>query len=461
MKQEGGDGLVLGYHAAFKVTAPSGWIFDNESSEYTPAVIYPNGKSWEGNDAPVISNDIHRKYGSTLEETLLRLRSGNSGPSPTELPTLATTDGRVARVQQVEKFQRVAYVDVPEAYCEISLSAPDQASFDKALPAFEEVVKSFRFFGPDSGEYLASSGVRNLLRRTTEARDLLLYAPPEGWTKELDNPEVRIYRRVKDKTYGLLGVYPRWSSNGSPEADYELAWNELVRSAFGVGSAPAPQSRVQDGCQVKVGQAVVKMGDQQTTVMLAVFTGGGRSTSFLASFNDSSFLADIQSVLNSCHAYYTVTGGLGQWSAGVGGTQAYVDGRWVQLAEDGFASRRYAFTESSYQFQGEAKLPSGHYILLNESGTYTVSGNHLNMVGQGGTHRELDRDGKPISSRALPPWSRTYTYKMVDIKEAVHGPYLILRGVEENSLDGGYEDFFPNSFIYVRGYHPEWRFQRF
>lgn len=46
--EEGGSEVTLGPGAAFEVTAPAGWIFDNESCRryFTDVVIYPLGKSW-------------------------------------------------------------------------------------------------------------------------------------------------------------------------------------------------------------------------------------------------------------------------------------------------------------------------------------------------------------------------------------------------------------------------------
>lgn len=137
-----------------------------------------------------------------------------------------------------------------------------------------------------------------------------------------------------------------------------------------------------------------------------------------------------------------------------------MDGQLVKLSDDGYASRRYDFGKDTYRFQGEIKLDPDYYVLLNESGTYSVNGNRLTLIGEGGTQRKLDRDGRTITSRSLPAWSRTYTFKMVDVDEAIHGPYLVLGGVEANDIDGAH-DFFPNAFVYVRGYHAEFRFQQF
>lgn len=460
LKEEGADGLVLGHDAAFKVTAPVGWIFDNESCQpyHTQAFIYPSGKKWDGKDTTIIWGDVESWPGRTLDDVIAM----NKNLTPQEFPALATSDGRSARVREFakERIGRVAYIGAPGAVCELTLLAPDRASLERAVPVFEEVVKSFRFFGPDSGEYLGGSGAQSILRRTTEIQDTFTYRRPDGWNQESGKPGVTIFKRAVGNAYGLIAVYSAKPSAGSPEADYEAAWNEVARSAFAVGPAPVPQLRTHEGCQVRIGRAVVKDGQRQSTAMLTVFSGWGKRTSILTSFNDQSFIPDVENFLKSFEPDYTLKAIVG-WTGESRGPQEFVDGKLVNLSADGYASRCYSFRETTYEFQSEVKLSADQYVLLNETGTYSLNGNKLTLISKGGTQRKLDREGRATATRSLPAWSRTYTYKLVGIEGAIHGPYLVLGGVEANGLDGCYSDFFPNSFVYVLGYHPDCRFQQF
>jgi len=465
LKEECGEGIVLGYDAAFKVAAPIGWVFDDESCQRDniPAVIYPVGKEWGVDHMPIISGDLEGKQGRTLDDII----SWDGRVPHRDLLTLVTSDGREARVlEPVAKAEdgtltRVAYIEAPDAVCQIRLKAPDQASFDKALPVFQEVVQSFRYFGPNSGEYLASSRAKSILLRTTEIQDLVTFSPPEGWNQERAGKSgATIFKRANGRGYGIIAIYPSQPSSGDAQADYEAGWKEVAQNAFAVGSAPAPQSRKRDSCQVRVGQVEVKEGERHSTVMLIVFSGSGKRTSILTSFNDRSLVPEVDDFLKMFYTQYTFSSAAG-WSAGSKRSQDYVDGQLVNLSPDGYSSRNYDFRGNAYEFQGEIKIDSDHYVLVNESGSYFVAGNQLTLVGQGGTRRELNRVGKVVASRPLPAWRRTYTYKMVDIEGAIHGPYLVLRDVEENDVDGCYGNLFPKSFYYVRGYHPECRFQRF
>jgi len=464
LKEERGDGLVLGYDGAFKVTAPAGWIFDDEStrSDYS-AVLYPAGYQWNAEEtAAFISGDVLTKEGRTLEATVAAYEEGPH----LELLPLVTGDGREARVRAPATptpgtLRRVAFIDAPGVVCQVTLRASDQASFDKAVPAFEAVLKSFRFIGPDSGEFLATWCSRSILLLTSDVQNLFTYGQPKGWNEEQTGKAgVTVFKRANGKAYGIMAIYSAKPSLGSPQADYEAGWKEIAQSAFSVGPAPTPQSEQQEGCQVRVGQTSIGEDGRQSTVVLTVLSGWGKRTTLLACCNDSSIMPDIERFRKSLHAYYSLRSAAG-WSNGSPRSQDYVDGKLVNLGDGGYSSRNYDFKESTYEFRGETMLDADHYVLVNETGTYFLEGNKLTLVGQGGTQRKVDRNGRATASRPLPAWRRTYTYKMVEIEQAIHGPHLVLSGVKENEVDGCFTGFFPNAFGYVRGYHPQCRFQRF
>ncbi|MFN8612994.1 MAG: hypothetical protein U0931_35980 [Vulcanimicrobiota bacterium] len=462
LEEERGEGFVLDSQGAFKLTAPAGWVFDNESSQpHYAAVIYPFGKKWDADDTSVISIDSTSKHGWSLDGIIAVYES-----SPhQELSHLITSDGRQVRVREFPqegagRTARYAYIDTPGSVCRVTLEAPDRAALDRAVPAFEEVIKSFRFFGTDSGEYLANSGARSILRLTTEVQEHFIYGRPEGWSQEQPGkPGVTIFKRADGSAYGIIAIYAAKPSAGSPQADYEAAWKELAQSAFAVGPAPAPQARLQEGCQVRVGQVTVEEDGRQSTVVLNVFSSWGKRTSVLTRSNNSSLASEIENFIQSSFYPYYAIPGVG-WSAqNYSRSQDYVDGQLVKLSDEGYASRHYSFGQRTYEFQGEIKLNADQYILLDESGTYSVDGNKLTLVSQGGIQRKFDGSGRAVSTRSLPSGPRTYTYKVVDIEEAIHGPHLVLGDVPENEIDGCYSGVFPNAFLYVRSHSASRHFQ--
>ena len=58
-------GIVYGPKAAFNISAPEGWVLDNESGveQGLPCVLYPNGESWA--DARTV---MYAKIASTAYE---------------------------------------------------------------------------------------------------------------------------------------------------------------------------------------------------------------------------------------------------------------------------------------------------------------------------------------------------------------------------------------------------------
>lgn len=446
LKEEGATGIVDGPGAAFEVKAPPGWIFDDESCRpETGADVYPVGNSWHGDNGPVIHISVYFKHGRTLEEILAeQAHARKSESTHQDLPTLTTCEARQARVRAFGAVgDRVAHIDAPRVYCEIELSLPDRVGGNQGVAAFEEVVRSVRFLGPDSPEYRAHSEVERILVTTTEMQDILLYM---GGGKKLkpSKPDVNIYRTAEGKGYGVVASYASKPTHGDPLIDYRVAWKELVQNGVGAGNAPVPESKTYGHWQVKIGLAEVEREGLESTVMLTVLSGMGKYYSILAIFNDRSFAPELDDFLFPRRLW-------GFWAAGDRGSRQYLDG---ELVHTGYSIRQYKFSGDEYVFRGELQLNPDHYVLLNERGTFSVNSNNLTFHSLGGTRLDVNADGGPISSQALEAWARTYTFRLVQIEEAIHGPYLVLTDVGENDIDGAHGKFFPNAFVYIRGYHP-------
>ncbi|MCA9797296.1 MAG: hypothetical protein KC910_36045, partial [Candidatus Eremiobacteraeota bacterium] len=439
--------IVLGPSAGFEVTAPSGWVFDNESRRHT--VIYPSNEPWPADKTPSISNAMYDKQGRGLIDVITKEVPLLGSPGP------RAGEGRATRVRDFEgdtgRLHRVVYVETPETICRIELEAPDQASFAQAVPALEEVVRSLRFLGPDSGEYQAASAGQSILVYTSEIQDFLHYEAPQGWRPLPARPGLTVFQRASGSSYGIITVYDAKPGEGDPQADYEAAWNELARSAFDAGPAPIAESRPdRSGWQTRVGITTVHINGRPSTLVLAVLSGFGRRASILACSNENSLLSDVEQFVGRVEPWLSLASGF-RWTFREQGVRQYLNGELVQLGDHDYATRGYTFRTDSYSFDGEIEI-SGRIVRLEERGTYTIRGNKLSLHGQGGTRRVVDSDGG-TTNVPLPAWDRTYTFRMIDVPYAIHGPLLILEGVRENDIDGGYSNSFPNAFVYVHGYH--------
>ena len=444
--EEGASATFAGPGMSFRLTAPTGWVLDDESCagpSETCVIRPPNVALW-GDDGPVITCAVFDKTRDyqmeQVQEDLSRAEA---------LPPLKTRDSGTARVltfvgSPPRRVGRVAHIDTPQAVCRIELSAPDQATFDKAIPTFEMVVSSFRYYGPETGENLARQAIDGQLRGTAEVADRV--SPPEGWELVPSKPGITVYQRTGQGTYGFIAVYSPKPSEGDTQADYEIAWRQLTGSG---APAPEPSSKLDDfGWQVRVGErTVVESG---VTTLVAVFSGFGRYTAVTASYNDTSYRPEVEKFLEGNVQPAGVVSG-GDWTFRDDGNYDSQPVNGVRM-KTSLAARSYRFGKDSYSLEGTIGASTGAVITFQEQGTYSIRGNKMTLHGGGGTWTEDGADGRK-TVRALPLWERTYTFRLVMVEGAIHGPYLVLEGVEENDLDGAYDSGFPKAFVYVLGFH--------
>ncbi len=160
-KMESGSGIVYGEQHAFLISAPPGWILDNESAadQGIHAVFYPKGSSWDKAPAVMYANSVKKHKGAaTVQEFInsdfARFKKSNPKIAISEGRPLKTEDGKIAQVRvfkgdQWGNWEAAAYIDEPVAVVILVLSARSQEAFQKSLPAFEKLVGSYRFFTED------------------------------------------------------------------------------------------------------------------------------------------------------------------------------------------------------------------------------------------------------------------------------------------------------------------------
>ena len=145
-------GVVYGPKAAFNISAPEGWVLDNESGKEQglPCVLYPKGQSWA--DAKTV---IYAKIASTEFEdvnafvaTAIREMEKTHGKPKEKIASGKTRDGHdyfineYPATKNYSQWERVAYVQLPHAVAYIVLSARDKSSYQKDSSALEAMLKS-------------------------------------------------------------------------------------------------------------------------------------------------------------------------------------------------------------------------------------------------------------------------------------------------------------------------------
>jgi hypothetical protein len=158
---ENGSGIVYGPGHMFSVTAPHGWILDNESGkpQGLQAVFYPKGDTYRDSVAFMYANGTafsaeHPTRESVMKYDLDRFRNDSPKVQVKTLPQLRTADGRTAIVRQFQgdkygNVEVVAYVEEKTAVIMIVLSSRNKARYDQAYPAFVQLVASYQFIGSD------------------------------------------------------------------------------------------------------------------------------------------------------------------------------------------------------------------------------------------------------------------------------------------------------------------------
>ncbi len=162
-------GIVYGPKAAFNISAPKGWVLDNESgaNQGMPCVLYPKGSSWS--DTKTI---MYAKIASTQFEDVnafvamaIKEMQKTHGKPKEKIASGKTRDGhdyfineypatktysQWERVAYVQLPHAVAYIQLPRAVAYIVLSSRDEASYHKDSSALQEVLKTFVYLEPKS-----------------------------------------------------------------------------------------------------------------------------------------------------------------------------------------------------------------------------------------------------------------------------------------------------------------------
>jgi hypothetical protein len=153
-------GIVYGPKAAFNISAPQGWVLDNEAGagQGLPCVLYPKGSTWA--DAKTI---MYAKIASTQYEDVdkfvaiaIKEMKDRHGLPKQKIESGKTGDGKPYFINEYpatknySQWERVAYIQLPHAVAYVVLSSRDESSYRKDSPALREALKSFAYLEPKS-----------------------------------------------------------------------------------------------------------------------------------------------------------------------------------------------------------------------------------------------------------------------------------------------------------------------
>ncbi|MFM8808415.1 MAG: hypothetical protein ACKOJB_05835 [Chthoniobacterales bacterium] len=160
--QEAGMGIVYGKDHAFSLTAPKGWMLDNESGleQGVYAAFYPKGRTWKDSHVVAYARSRPRNENISSVEDVVKdtvaifHQEGNPNYKAEKVTTLTTPSGKEAVIYhfQGDKWgnkEAAAYFPENKTINFIVLNCRDERDFEVALGPFEELINSYMFMGDD------------------------------------------------------------------------------------------------------------------------------------------------------------------------------------------------------------------------------------------------------------------------------------------------------------------------
>lgn len=152
------SGIIYGDNHAFSLTAPAGWVLDNESGvgQGLDAVFFKKGESWEKAEIVMYVNtasledEAHKTMEQLIKFDIDNFISNYPGITVTDEKDIVIKKNVIARVKYMlgksyGNFEAIAYIAAGKTGVMIVLSARTKEGFDDSLIAFEKLVKSYFF----------------------------------------------------------------------------------------------------------------------------------------------------------------------------------------------------------------------------------------------------------------------------------------------------------------------------
>jgi hypothetical protein len=148
-------GIVYGPKAAFEICAPKGWVLDNSSglSQGIHCVLYPKGETW--GKSPVlmyakIASPEYPKKDVFIEFAIEFFKKDDPKFTFCKVIDGNTKEGFEFTVYEYirprrSQYERVAYIQLPEAVAYIVFSAFEAEAFESGFEKLSEVINSIRY----------------------------------------------------------------------------------------------------------------------------------------------------------------------------------------------------------------------------------------------------------------------------------------------------------------------------
>src|SRR6266496_1082633 len=153
-------GIIYGPKASFNISAPEGWVVDNEAGveQGMPCVLYPKGSSWSDAKTVMYANMAGAEFedvNAFVEMAIKEMKAKHGAPKE-KIASGKTKDGRSYFINEYpatktySQWERVGYVQLPQGVAFIVLTSRDKASYQKDSGQLEKVLKTLVYLEPKS-----------------------------------------------------------------------------------------------------------------------------------------------------------------------------------------------------------------------------------------------------------------------------------------------------------------------
>ena len=154
------SGTVYGPKAGFNISAPEGWVVDNEAGKEQdmPCVLYPKGSSWSDAKTVMYANIAGTEFEGVDVFVAMAIKEMEKihGRPKEKIASGKTRDGHDYFINEYpatktySQWERVGYVQLPRGVALIVLTSRDKASYRKDSDELERVLKTLVYLEPKS-----------------------------------------------------------------------------------------------------------------------------------------------------------------------------------------------------------------------------------------------------------------------------------------------------------------------
>src|SRR5438876_1025956 len=159
-QETSGGGIVHGPKASFNISAPEGWVLDNESGkgQDLPCVLYPKAESWSKAKTVMYAKVASPQWEgvNAFVAWAIQGMKEKRGTPKEKIASGKTKDGHDYFINEYpatktySQWERVGYVQLPQGVAYIVLTSRDQASYQKDSGVLEKVLKTLVYIEPKS-----------------------------------------------------------------------------------------------------------------------------------------------------------------------------------------------------------------------------------------------------------------------------------------------------------------------